>query len=58
MADLSDSVAVQQEGARAAVAHVLRPDQTAYMRLGLVALSDGTWRVETVESCPGDWPPD
>ena len=54
VAEPSDRVAVQQKSNRAAVAHLLRPDGTAFMRLNLVTLSDATWRVGTVEWCQGE----
>jgi hypothetical protein len=54
IAEPSDGVVLQQQSVKSAVAYVLRPNETAYMRLDLVTLSDGTWRVETVESCPGE----
>jgi hypothetical protein len=56
MAEPSDGVSVQEQTDDVAVAYLLRPDETAYMRLGLVTLRDGTWRVEAVESCPGEGP--
>jgi hypothetical protein len=54
----SDSVlSIAQERDTSAVAFVLRPDGTAYMRFGLLALADDTWHVEFVEACdPADLP--
>ena len=56
MAGAAEGVAVQQESEEAAVAYLLRADDTAYMRLDLVTLSDGTWRVNTFDACPGEGP--
>lgn len=53
IAQPEEKIDVQLRRKDSAVAWVLRRDDTARMRLHLVTLDDGTWRVENVESCVG-----
>jgi hypothetical protein len=49
-------VVVQGQTEFRAAAYLLRSDGTAYSRLDLIVLQDGTWRVDGMESCSGEEP--
>ena len=51
-----DDVVVEGQTKSRASAYLLRADGTAYSRLDLIVLSDGTWRIEGIESCSGEGP--
>jgi len=53
LARTQDDVVIQSRSRSRATVFLLRPNGTAHTRLGVVVLDDGTWRVETVESCSG-----
>ena len=53
LAKSGGDVVVQAKTRLRATAYLLRPNGTAYSQLGLVVLTDDTWRVDTMESCSG-----
>jgi heptaprenylglyceryl phosphate synthase len=53
LAEPGDDIVVQGQSHSSATAYLLRSDGTAYSQLGLIVLTDDTWRVDTMESCSG-----
>ena len=51
LADAGDEVVIEEARASRTTAYLLRADGTAHSRFDLIALRDGTWRVEGTESC-------
>jgi hypothetical protein len=52
----AERIVIADETPSSAHAYVMRADGSAHTRLDLVVLSDGTWRVDGMESCSGEGP--
>lgn len=53
-AEPANRIIISERSKTAAVAYLVRPDDTAYKRLDVVGLSDSSWRVQATDSCAGE----